>query len=127
VAEAHSQTNGSHGAHHETGGAGGDDDFSRDIASLRNELSKLSESVSLMLADQARSAQDRLREAANETYATMNEAAGVFSRAGSGLYDDAGKRMDTLAQELSETIRKAPLASLGIAAGLGLLYGIIKR
>lgn len=116
----------SHGASDAQQGQG-EGGFDQDIAMLRDDISKLTDSVSQMVREQTGVAQDRLRDATNEAYATLNEAAGIFSRAGSGIYEDAHGRVDTLASELTDTIKKAPLTSLGIAAALGFLYGLIRR
>jgi ElaB/YqjD/DUF883 family membrane-anchored ribosome-binding protein len=123
VAESQQTPNGSNDAQKGEGQSG----FDQDIAMLRDDMTKLADSVSQMVREQTGVAQDRLKGVANEAYATANEAAGIFSRAGSGLYQDAHGRMDTLAEELTQTIKKAPLTSLGIAAALGFLYGIIRR
>ncbi len=114
---------GSNGVHNGQAEHGFDDD----IAMLREDIAKLTESVSHMVKEQTNMAQDRLRDVANDAYSTLNEAGSIFSRAGSGLYDDAHARLDTLASELTETIKRAPLTSIGLAAAFGFLYGVIRR
>lgn len=123
MADTQQNPQGSPGAQHGQGEGG----FDQDIAMLRDDVSKLTDSVSQMVREQTGLAQESLRGAANDAYATLNEAADIFSRAGSGLYEDAHKRVDTLADELTATIKKAPLSAIGIAAAMGFLYGFIRR
>jgi len=85
------------------------DDLTSDLALLRDDVAKLTDSVSHMLRGQAGVAGTQLRDMANEAYSTANEAADIFQRAGSGLYSDAKGRLDTLGTELTQTVVRAPL------------------
>jgi ElaB/YqjD/DUF883 family membrane-anchored ribosome-binding protein len=109
------------------GGTGESSDLMRDLGLLREDITKLSESVTSMLSGQAGVATTQLRDAAGEAYETVSQAAGSFSRAGSGLYEDASKRLDTLGSELTGTIQRAPITALAVAAMLGMVYGMIRR
>jgi ElaB/YqjD/DUF883 family membrane-anchored ribosome-binding protein len=109
------------------GGYRENEDFTRDLGLLRDDISKLTESVTSLLTENAGAATGQIRDAASDAYTTMSEAAGSFSRAGSGLYEDVSKRMDTLGSELTTTIQRAPITALAVAAMFGMVYGMIRR
>ena len=106
---------------HQKAGEGGDE-----LAMLRDDIAKLTESVSELLRGHTDVAGDRLRGAASDTCSTAQEAAGIFSRASSGLYADASGRLHVLSSELTDTVKRAPLISLGLAAVLGMIYGRLR-
>jgi ElaB/YqjD/DUF883 family membrane-anchored ribosome-binding protein len=101
--------------------------LSADLAALRDDVGRLADSVAQMLTGRAGSATGQLRDTMNETYATASEAAGIFQRAGSGLYEDASSRLGTMTNELEQTVRRAPLTAVALAALLGVVYGMIRR
>jgi len=109
------------------GGQRGSDDLGRDLSLLRDDISKLTESVTTLLSEHAGDVPGQVRDAANEAYTTVTDAAGSFSRAGTGLYEDVSKRMDTLGNELTNTIQRAPITALVVAAAVGMVYGMIRR
>lgn len=110
------------GARQQDSGPPGDE-----LSMLRDDITRLTESVTEMLRNQAGVAGDHLRDVASDAYATAQETAGIFSRAGGGVYEDARGRLDTLSTELTDTVRKAPLISLALFALLGMVYGRIRR
>jgi len=105
----------------------GSDDLGRNLGLLRDDITKLTENVTNLLGSQVGTAPAQIRDAATEAYSTMSDAAGSFSRAGTGLYEDVSKRMDTLGSELTNTIQRAPITALVVAAAFGMVYGMIRR
>ncbi|MFO1148404.1 MAG: hypothetical protein U1E62_08505 [Alsobacter sp.] len=118
---SHASRPNGNGADHESAGV------AADLAALRDDVGKLADSIAQLITGQAGSAGGQLRDTMNETYTTATEAAGIFQRAGSGLYEDASSRLDTLAKELEQTVRRAPLTTVALAALVGVVYGMIRR
>jgi len=117
----------SRGQQGQNGDAGNSESLTRDLGLLRDDITKLTESVASLIGDNAGAATGQIRDAAGEAYTTMSDAAGSFSRAGTGLYEDVSKRMDTLGTELTTTIQRAPITALAVAAAVGMVYGMIRR
>lgn len=80
-------------------------ELSNVVADLRRDFGKLRDAV----MDLGRSKVGELKDAANETI------------------EDRKRRADELTNQLCDTIREHPLKSVMIAAGAGVLYGMISR
>jgi len=109
------------------GGPAGTDDLARDLSKLRDDVARLSESVAQMLREQTDAATVKLRGAAGDALDTMSEAANSISRAGTGIASDTNARLETLGTELQQSIHKSPLTALMLAAGFGMLFGMMRR
>ncbi len=102
-------------------------DLARDIGALRDDVARLSDSVATLVRGRAEESAARLKDVADIAGTTVNEVAGSFARAGSGLAADANVRLGILGTELRASIYKSPLACVALAAGVGLLFGAIGR
>ena len=103
------------------------DELARDVGALRDDVSRLSDSVAQLVKLQAQEGVAVVRDAVSVAHDTLNEQAGIISRAGSGLADDARQRFSTMGDELKASIQRAPIASVLIAATAGMIYGMIRR
>jgi ElaB/YqjD/DUF883 family membrane-anchored ribosome-binding protein len=80
-------------------------ELSKVVADLRKDFAKLRDAVMGL----GREKVGELRDAASETF------------------EDRKRRADELTEQLCDTIREHPLKSVMIAAGAGVLYGMISR
>lgn len=91
-------------------------DFTTDLAALRDDVAKLSSSVS-----------DFIR---SQTTATTNTVVDAVDNARQKISDTAGKAQDRVAgasSELEATIERNPLAAVLIAMVAGILVGLLSR
>ncbi|RNF35854.1 DUF883 family protein [Paracoccus methylarcula] len=97
---------------------------------LKEGARKLKEDARETLEDMAdNQAAERLRERGAEFAETVRETGREYAdraRAGAGrLYEEGHRKAEEGYDELSELVRRHPAKSLGIAAGLGFLVGLI--
>jgi len=102
-------------------------DVSEDLAQLRADFGRLSETVSGLLRNHAGASADTVRDVASSTQEAFNAMTGSVSKAGSGIVQDTGKRLNTLGSELEGTFRDNPTSALVTAAALGLVVGLLTR
>jgi len=102
-------------------------DVSEDLAQLRADFGRLSETVSGLLRNHAGTGADKVRDVASSTHEAFNAMTGSVSKAGSGIMHDTGKRLNTLGLELEGTFRANPTSALVTAAALGLVVGLLTR
>ena len=91
-------------------------DFTADLAALRDDVAKLSASVSEFIRSQ--------------TAATTNSVADAVGNARQKISDSASKAQDRVASassELEATIERNPLSAVLIAMVMGLLVGLLSR
>ena len=108
-------------------GAARPEDLSRDIGALRDDVTRLSDSVAALVKERAGEGAARVRDVATLATDTLNEVGGSFARAGSGIAADANVRLGILGTELRASIYKSPLACVALAAGFGMLFGALRR
>jgi ElaB/YqjD/DUF883 family membrane-anchored ribosome-binding protein len=101
--------------------------LARDIGALREDVARLSDSVASLVRIRAEEGAARVKDVMDATGATVNEVAGSFARAGNGIAADANVRLGILGTELRASIYKSPLACMALAAGVGMLFGALRR
>ncbi|MGH6853139.1 MAG: DUF883 family protein [Methylocella sp.] len=92
------------------------EDFTADLAALRDDVAELTSSVSEYIRSQ--------------TAATTNVVAGAAGNARQKVSDTAGKAQDRVAAasaELGKTIEQNPLMAAPVALIAGLLVGMLSR
>jgi ElaB/YqjD/DUF883 family membrane-anchored ribosome-binding protein len=87
-----------------------------DMAALRNDLGRLSETVASLIGDQAGQVRDKATDKAGELYATGRDALRSVEAQARSAADD-----------LSRKVVDNPLSSIGIAFGLGYIYAMMRR
>lgn len=102
-------------------------DVSDDLAQLRADIGRLSETVSGLLRNHAGSGAHKVRDVATSTHEAFNAMTGSVSKAGNGIVQDTGRRLNTLGSELEGTFRDSPTSALITAAALGLVVGLLTR
>jgi ElaB/YqjD/DUF883 family membrane-anchored ribosome-binding protein len=96
--------------------AGAADDAKDDVSKLRADITKLSDTVTSLIAQQAGSAR-----------ATMSNAASKVREQGEYAYREAEAMARQKAKDLEQTIVANPFASVGAALGIGLVLGLLSR
>jgi ElaB/YqjD/DUF883 family membrane-anchored ribosome-binding protein len=106
--------------------ATGSGDIGRDLAQLRDDFMRLSETVTGMVRGGA-GVGEHMQNAAMSARDAFDEVSGSLSRAGSGMVEDTSARLRTLGQELDDTFQKSPMMGVFAAAGLGMILGMLTR
>jgi len=91
-------------------------DAKDDLAALRADLGRLSDTVAALLSGQAEQVKGAAADKANELYASGREALRTVETQARGAADD-----------LSRKVVDNPLSSVAIAFGLGYIYALMRR
>lgn len=89
-------------------------DFQTQLATLRADIAGLADILSAM----SRNGSEQVRQAVAEAYAEMK------SKGGDGFAQAEAKATDAV-ESVADYASKNPLQSLGIAAGVGMLLGLL--
>jgi ElaB/YqjD/DUF883 family membrane-anchored ribosome-binding protein len=95
---------------------GSGSESSMDLTSLRNDLSRLSETVAQLVRGQTDGAADAMRDTAQH-----------LQQSGRALASDAQTRLRGWTSDLESSIERNPLTAVMVAAGIGLLVGLMRR
>lgn len=99
----------------------------KDVTAVKNDISALTEQITDVLNSfagdarkQARRGYDQARARAESTFDDMNER-------GSAMMDAAQDAASSLEETLEDAITQRPLATIGLALGIGFLIGAAWR
>ena len=87
-----------------------------DYNALREDISKLSDTVTKLVAHQADVAGDRVSEAVGTAKAALAESAGK-----------AQDRMKSMGSDIESSIERNPYSAVLIALGVGVVLGLMNR
>jgi len=87
-----------------------------DLETLRQDVIRLSKAVTALVSAQALTAKETVTDKANELYDT-----------GLGYVYTAEDQMRGMAEEVSTTVRRNPLTSIGVVFGIGYVLGLMRR
>ena len=110
------------------------DRLEKDVAAVRNDISALTDQITDVLNAFAGTASKQARRGYKEARANVDSAYDDLSERGRSAYDDLSDRgsamMDSaydtassIEESLEEAITQRPLATVGIALGIGFLIG----
>jgi ElaB/YqjD/DUF883 family membrane-anchored ribosome-binding protein len=91
-------------------------DISADLAALRADVARLSDTLAGVVRDQADAASATIRGA-------VDDARGQLSQAACSIRDSALER----SADFEQRIERNPLTAVLIAAGVGLAFGVMSR
>jgi ElaB/YqjD/DUF883 family membrane-anchored ribosome-binding protein len=94
---------------------------------VKNDISALSEQITDVLNAFAGTAQKQARRGYNEARANVDSAYDDLSERGSAMLDSAYDTASSLEESLEDAIAHRPLATIGIALGIGFLIGAAWR
>ena len=94
---------------------------------MKNDISALTDQITDVLNTFAGSASKQARRGYQEVRANADSAYGDLSERGSAMMDSAYDAASSLEESLEDTITQRPLATVGIALGIGFLIGAAWR
>ena len=94
---------------------------------MKNDISALTDQITDVLNAFAGSAGKQARRGYREARANIDSAVDDVSERGSAMMDSAYDAASSLEESLEDVIAQRPLATVGIALGIGFLIGVAWR
>jgi ElaB/YqjD/DUF883 family membrane-anchored ribosome-binding protein len=99
----------------------------KDVKAVKNDINALTEQITDALNSFAGTARKQARRGYSQARANVNSAVDDISERGSMAMDAAQDAAASVQETLEEVIAERPLATLGLALGLGFLIGVTWR
>jgi ElaB/YqjD/DUF883 family membrane-anchored ribosome-binding protein len=99
----------------------------KDVEAVKNDISALTEQLSDALNAFTRSTQKQARRTYKQTRADVDTFVDDASKKGAAAFEAAQDAAATLQDTIEDAIVQRPLASIGLAIGLGFLIGVTWR
>jgi len=99
----------------------------KDVAAVKNDISALTEQITDTLNSFAGTARKQARRGYKQARANMDSAVDEISQRGSAVMDAAQDAATSIEGTLEDVITERPLATVGLALGLGFLIGVTWR
>jgi ElaB/YqjD/DUF883 family membrane-anchored ribosome-binding protein len=99
----------------------------KDVAAVKDDITALSDQITDALNSFAGAARKQARRGYRQARANVNSAVGDLSDRGSAVMDAAQDAAVSIEETLEDVIAERPLATIGIALGLGFLIGVTWR
>jgi ElaB/YqjD/DUF883 family membrane-anchored ribosome-binding protein len=99
----------------------------KDVAAVKNDISALTEQITDALNSFAGGAQKQARRGYKQARANVDSAVDDISERGSAVMDAAQDAATSIEETLENVITQRPLATVGLALGLGFLIGATWR
>lgn len=99
----------------------------KDVAAVKNDISALADQVTDALNSFTDTARKQARRGYREARANVDAAVGDMSERGSAVMDSARDAATSIEKTLEDAITQRPLASMGLALGIGFLIGVTWR
>lgn len=99
----------------------------KDIAAVKNDIAALTEQITDALNNFAGAARKQARRGYKEARANVDSAVDDVSERGSAMMDAAQDAAYSIEETLEDVIAQRPLATVGLALGLGFLIGLTWR
>jgi ElaB/YqjD/DUF883 family membrane-anchored ribosome-binding protein len=99
----------------------------KDVEAVKNDISALTEQLSDALNAFTRSTQKQARRTYKQTRADVDTFVDDASKKGAAALEAAQDAAATLEETIEDAIVQRPLASIGLAIGLGFLIGVTWR
>jgi ElaB/YqjD/DUF883 family membrane-anchored ribosome-binding protein len=103
------------------------DRLEKDVAAVKNDISALTEQITDVLNSFAGTAKKQARRGYKEARANVDSAVDDMSERGSAMMDAAQDAAYSIEESLEDVITQRPLATVGLALGLGFLIGAMWR
>jgi ElaB/YqjD/DUF883 family membrane-anchored ribosome-binding protein len=121
-----SSTNGEAGMRHLTDKATYER-LEKDVAAVKNDISALTDQITDALNSFAGAAQKQARRGYKQARANVDSAVDDLSERGSAAMDAAQDAALSIEESLEDAIAQRPLATVGLALGIGFLIGVTWR
>jgi ElaB/YqjD/DUF883 family membrane-anchored ribosome-binding protein len=99
----------------------------KDVAAVKSDITALTEQITDALNSFAGTAQKQARRGYKQARANVDSAVDDISARGSAAMDAAQDTAISIEETLGDVITQRPLATVGLALGLGLLIGMTWR
>jgi ElaB/YqjD/DUF883 family membrane-anchored ribosome-binding protein len=99
----------------------------KDVAAVKNDIAALTTQITDALNSFAGTAQKQARRGYKQARANVDSAVDDISDRGSVVMDAAQDAAISIEETLEDVITQRPLATVGIALGLGFLIGVTWR
>src|SRR6201998_1125077 len=99
----------------------------KDVAAVKNDIAALTEQITDALNSFAGTAQKQARRGYKQARANVDSAVDDFSERSGAVMDAAQDAASTIEETLEDIIVQRPLATVGLALGLGFLIGATWR
>jgi ElaB/YqjD/DUF883 family membrane-anchored ribosome-binding protein len=99
----------------------------KDVAAVKNDIAALTEQITDALNSFAGSAKKQARRGYKEARANVDQAVSDASERGGAMMDAAQDAAYSIEETLEDVITQRPLATVGLALGLGFLIGVTWR
>jgi ElaB/YqjD/DUF883 family membrane-anchored ribosome-binding protein len=103
------------------------DRLEKDVAAVKNDISALTDQITDALNSFAGSAGKQARRGYRQARANVDSAVDDMSERGSAVMDAAQDAASSIEETLEDVITQRPLATVGLALGLGFLIGATWR
>ena len=103
------------------------DRLEKDVAAVKNDISALTDQITDALNSFAGSAGKQARRGYRQARANVDSAVDDMSERGSAVKDAAQDAASSIEETLEDVITQRPLATVGLALGLGFLIGATWR
>ena len=99
----------------------------KDVTAVKNDISALTDQITDALNSFTGTAKKQARRGYKQARATADSAVDDMSERGSAMMDAAQDAAYSIEESLEDVITQRPLATVGIALGLGFLIGAAWR
>jgi ElaB/YqjD/DUF883 family membrane-anchored ribosome-binding protein len=99
----------------------------KDVAAVKNDIAALTDQITDVLNSFAGTAQKQARRGYHQARANVDSAVDDMSERGSAMMDAAQDAASSIEESLEDIITQRPLATVGLALGIGFLIGAIWR
>jgi ElaB/YqjD/DUF883 family membrane-anchored ribosome-binding protein len=99
----------------------------KDVAAVKNDIAALTEQITDALNSFAGTAQKQARRGYKQARANVDSALDDASERGGAMMDAAQDAAYSIEESLEEVIAQRPLATVGLALGIGFLIGATWR
>src|SRR4051795_7571236 len=103
------------------------DRLEKDVAAVKNDIAALTEQITDALNSFAGTAKNQARRGYKQARANVDSAMEDASERGSAVMDAAQDAAYSIEETLEDVITQRPLATVGLALGLGFLIGVTWR
>ena len=103
------------------------DRLEKDVAAVKNDISALTDQITDALNSFAGTASEQARRGYKQARANVDTAVDDMSERGSAMMDAAQDTAMSIEESLEDIITQRPLATVGIALGVGFLIGATWR
>jgi ElaB/YqjD/DUF883 family membrane-anchored ribosome-binding protein len=99
----------------------------KDVAAVKNDIAALTDQITDALNTFAGAAGKQARRGYRQARSNVDAAVDDLSERGSDMMDAAHDAAHSIGETLEDAIAERPLATLGLALGLGFLIGVTWR